>query len=50
MKSEKLKCIGLNEEGKGIVEINGRLEYISNLLLDEVAVVEEVENRNTKSL
>lgn len=46
----KLKCLGLNEDGKGIVEINGRLEYISNLLLDEVAVVEEVENRNTKSL
>ena len=46
----KLKCIGLNEDGKGIVEINGRLEYISNLLVDEVAIVEEVQNRNTKSL
>ena len=46
----KLKCIGLNEDGKGIVDINGRLEYIPNLLENEVAVVEESENRNTKSL
>ncbi len=41
----KLKCIGLNEDGKGIVDINGRHEYISNLLENEVAVVEVIEKR-----
>ncbi len=46
----KLKCLGLNEEGKGIVEINGRLEYIPYLLENELAIIEEVENRNKKSL
>lgn len=46
----KLKCIGLNEDGKGIVEINGRLEYVSNLLEGEVGIVEEIENRNNKFL
>lgn len=45
----KLKCIGLNDEGKGIVELNGKIEYIPYLLEDEIAVVEEVINRNNKS-
>lgn len=52
MKNErlKLKCIGLNEDGKGIVEVNGRQEYISNLLENETAVVELIENRNSTSI
>ncbi len=50
MKRLKLKCIGLNEDGKGIVEINGRFEYLSNLLENEIAVVEEIESRNNKFL
>lgn len=50
MQRLKVKCIGLNQEGKGIVEINARQEYISNLLENEVAVVDILENRNNTSV
>lgn len=48
MKKEQLtvKCIGVDEEGKGIVNIKGRDIYISNLLEGETAVVEIAQNKN----
>lgn len=41
----KVKCIGIDENGKGIVKIKGKDFYVSNLLEDEVAIVEISRNK-----
>ena len=42
MKKQKTKvtCIGLDENGKGIVNIKGKEYFVSNLLPNETAIVE----------
>lgn len=42
----KVKCIGIDEEGKGIVKIRGKEVHVPNLLEGETAVVELSQNRN----
>lgn len=48
MKNEriKVKCIGMDEEGKGIVQIKGREVHIPNLIEGETALVEVSQGRN----
>lgn len=45
-KQLKVKCIGIDEEGKGVVNINGRDVYLPNLLEGEAATVVVSQNRN----
>ncbi|MBU5425055.1 23S rRNA (uracil(1939)-C(5))-methyltransferase RlmD [Tissierella pigra] len=47
MKKEllKVKCIGINEDGKGIVSINGKEYYLPNLIEGEMATVEISQNK-----
>jgi 23S rRNA (uracil1939-C5)-methyltransferase len=42
----KVKCIGMDEEGKGIVKINGREVHVPNLIDGGTAVVEVLQQRN----
>lgn len=42
----KVKCIGMDEEGKGIVKINGKEVHIPNLIDGETAVIEVFRQRN----
>lgn len=42
----RVKCIGMDEEGKGIVKIKGKEVHIPNLLEGETAIVEIFEKRN----
>ena len=48
MKKEqiKIKCIGIDEEAKGMVNIKGKDVYIPNLLEGETALVQVSENKN----
>lgn len=48
MSSEQItvKCIGMDEEGKGIVNFKGREVHVSNLIEGETAVIELVHMRN----
>jgi 23S rRNA (uracil1939-C5)-methyltransferase len=43
----KVKCIGMDEEGRGIIKIRGQEVYVPNLLTGEVAVVEIIQKRNS---
>lgn len=45
IESVKVKCIGMDEEGKGIVKIKGREIHIPNLIEGETATVEVSQNR-----
>ncbi len=42
----KVKCIGMDEKGKGIVRIKGQELYVSNLLEGETALIEVIQKRN----
>lgn len=42
----KVKCIGMDEEGRGIIKIKGQEIYVSGLLNEEVAMVEVIQKRN----
>lgn len=42
----KVKCIGMDEEGKGIVKVNGRDIHLPNLITGETAIVEVTPKRN----
>jgi 23S rRNA (uracil1939-C5)-methyltransferase len=42
----KVKCIGMDEEGKGIVKIKGQEVHVSNLIEGETAVVEVIRKKN----
>jgi len=42
----KIKCIGMDEEGKGIVKIKGKEVHVPNLIDGETAVVEVLCQRN----
>ena len=48
MKNEniKVKCIAVDQEGKGIVNIKGRDIYVPNLLEGETAIVQMPQSRN----
>lgn len=48
MKKEqiKVKCIGIDEEAKGIVNIKGRDIYVPNLLEGETSLIQVSENKN----
>ncbi len=48
MKNEqiKVKCVGMDEEGKGIVKIKGKEVHVPYLIDGETAVVEVTEKRN----
>jgi 23S rRNA (uracil1939-C5)-methyltransferase len=43
----KVKCIGIDEEGKGIVKIRGQEVPVPNLLYGETAIVEVFQRRNS---
>jgi 23S rRNA (uracil1939-C5)-methyltransferase len=43
----KVKCIGIDEEGKGIVKIRGQEVPVPNLLYGETAIVEVFQKRNS---
>lgn len=47
MKNErvKVKCVGMDEEGKGIVKINGREIHVPYLIEGETAIIEVVKKR-----
>ena len=49
MKNEqiKVKCIGMDEEGKGIIKIKGREIHVPDLLDGETAVVELFQRKNS---
>lgn len=42
----KVKCLGVDESGKGIVRIKGKEYYLSNFLEGETGIVEVFQNRN----
>ena len=42
----KVKCIGMDEEGKGIVKIKGREIHVPNLIDGETAIIEVSHQRN----
>ncbi len=42
----KVKCIGMDEKGKGIVRIKGQELHVSNLLEGETALMEVIQKRN----
>jgi 23S rRNA (uracil1939-C5)-methyltransferase len=42
----KVKCIAMDEEGKGIVKIRGKEVHVPNLIEGETAVVELIQRRN----
>ena len=42
----KVKCIGMDEEGKGIVKVKGKEFHVPNLIDGETAVVEISQKRN----
>jgi 23S rRNA (uracil1939-C5)-methyltransferase len=46
MEQIKVKCIGMDEEGKGIVKIKGKEIRVPNLIEGETAVVEVTQKRN----
>ncbi|CAK7035397.1 23S rRNA (uracil(1939)-C(5))-methyltransferase RlmD [Tissierella sp.] len=46
----KVKCIGIDEEGKGIVKLKGKEFHIANLLEDETAIIEVVKNKNVETV
>ncbi len=43
----KVKCIGIDEEGKGITKIRGQEVSVPNLLYGETAIVEVFQKRNS---
>jgi 23S rRNA (uracil1939-C5)-methyltransferase len=43
----KIKCIGIDEEGKGIVKIKGSDLHIPNLITGESAIVELIRRKNS---
>ena len=42
----KVNCIGMDEEGSGIIKIRGQEVHVPNLLTGEVAIVEVIQKRN----
>ncbi len=46
----KVKCTGIDENGKGIVNIKGRDYFVSNLLEGETAIVEVIQNKDITSV
>jgi 23S rRNA (uracil1939-C5)-methyltransferase len=42
----KIKCLAMDEEGKGIVKVKGKEIHVPNLIEGETAVVEVSQNRN----
>jgi 23S rRNA (uracil1939-C5)-methyltransferase len=42
----KVNCIGMDEEGNGIIKIRGQEVHVPNLLTGEVAIVEVIQKRN----
>ena len=42
----KVKCIGMDEEGKGIVKISDREVHVPNLIEGETATIEVSHQRN----
>lgn len=50
MNKEKIKCIGIDENGKGIVNIKGRDYFVPNLLEGETAIVEVTQNKDAISV
>jgi 23S rRNA (uracil1939-C5)-methyltransferase len=45
----KVKCIGMNEDGKGIVRIKGQEVFVSNLIEGETATVEVIQSKKFMS-
>ncbi|MCR1897431.1 23S rRNA (uracil(1939)-C(5))-methyltransferase RlmD [Irregularibacter muris] len=52
MKKEqvKVKCIGMDERGKGIVKVRGQRIHVPNLIEGETAVVEIIQRKNFKEV
>ncbi|MCM0650541.1 23S rRNA (uracil(1939)-C(5))-methyltransferase RlmD [Clostridium swellfunianum] len=46
MEQVKVKCFGMDEEGKGLIKVRGRLVHVSNLLEGETAVVEVIQRKD----
>jgi 23S rRNA (uracil1939-C5)-methyltransferase len=42
----KVKCVAIDEEGKGIVKIRGKEVHVPNLIEGETAVVEVIQRKN----
>lgn len=42
----RVKCIGMDDEGKGIVKIKGKEVHVPNLIKGETAIIEIVQKRN----
>ena len=42
----KVKCIGMDEEGRGLIKIRGQEIYVPGLLNEEVAIVEVIQKKN----
>ncbi len=46
MEQIKVKCIGMDEEGKGIVKIKNKIVHVPNLIEGETAIIEVIQRKD----